>query len=101
MSLPLPDYYEPARVKELYLDRGAMVSDTARDYRSRHKIAPAGRDTFRIAAFGIDCQVSFCLPGSSLFVPGAVEDMQRAVDWIYRNLNHITGLHFSMDTHRV
>jgi len=33
----------------------------------------------RIAAFGIDAQIGFCIPGASLFVPGAVEDTQRTV----------------------
>ncbi len=41
------------------------------------------------------------MPGASLFVPGAVEDTRRAVEWLYTNLDLITGLHFSMDTHRV
>jgi nicotinamidase-related amidase len=101
MSLPLPDFYETDRVKDVYLERGALVADAARAYARRHGVKPAGQDRFRIAAFGIDCQVGFCAPGASLFVPGAVEDMQRATTWIYGNLERITGLHFSMDTHRV
>jgi nicotinamidase-related amidase len=101
MSLPMPNFYETDRVRELYLERSVLVSDAARQYRIQHKVQPSGSDKFRIAAFGIDCQVSFCTPGASLFVPGAVEDMQRAVNWIYSHLDKITGLHFSMDTHRV
>ena len=34
-------------------------------------MTPASQDKTRIAAFGIDCQVGFCTPGASLFVPGA------------------------------
>ena len=101
MSLPLPSYYDSARVGELYMERAAEVSDVAERYQKDHRIDPAARDKFRIAAFGIDAQIGFCSPGASLFVPGAVEDTQRAVEWIYRNVDRITGLHFSMDTHRI
>jgi nicotinamidase-related amidase len=34
-------------------------------------------------------------------VPGAVEDTTRTVEWLYRNMDKMTGLFFSMDTHRV
>lgn len=101
MALPLPDYYDPNRVKDLYLERASTVADAAIAHQKRHGVTPAQSDKFRIAVFGIDCQVGFCTPGASLFVPGAVEDMQRAVEFIYRNLDRITGLHFSLDTHRV
>lgn len=101
MNLPMPGFYDRERVKDLYLERAALVADAAVSYAKQHKVAPAASDKFRIAAFGIDCQVGFATPGASLFVPGAVEDMQRATEWIYRNLDVITGLHFSLDTHRV
>lgn len=101
MALPLPDFYDASRVKDLYLERASLVAESAMAYQKRHNIAPAQADTFKVAVFGIDCQVGFCTPGASLFVPGAVEDMQRATEFIYRNLDKITGLHFSLDTHRV
>ncbi len=101
MKMPFPRFYEPAKVGEIYLERNAHVSDVAEEFRERGGVRPAGRDKFRIAAFGIDCQVDFCIPGGSLFVPGAVEDTRRSIEWIYGNLDKITGLHFSMDTHRV
>lgn len=101
MTLPLPDFYEPDSVKDLYLERSHRVADAAIAYRDRQKIKPAGQDRYRVAAFGIDCQVGFCTPGASLFVPGAVEDTQRTLAWLYGNLDRISGLHFSMDTHRM
>src|SRR5262245_13112799 len=101
MQLALPSYYRPEQATELYCERAALVADEACALRSAAQITPAGQDRFKIAAFGIDCQVGFCHPRASLFVPGAVEDTQRAVEWIYRNLGRLTGLHFSLDTHRV
>lgn len=99
MDLPLPGFYEPGRVGEVYLERAALVAEAAARYRSEHQVPPAAEDGTRIAAFGIDCQVAFCHPGASLFVPGAVEDTRRAVEWLYRNLHRLTTLVFSLDTH--
>ena len=101
MALPIPEFYDPAQVAGVYLERAALVADAAAVYQQQHRIPPATHDTYKIAAFGIDCQVGFCTPGASLFVPGAVEDMQRTLVWLYRNLDKLTGLLFSLDTHRV
>ncbi len=78
-----------------------MVAAEADLYREAHRIAPASEDRLRVAAFGIDCQVGFCTPGASLFVPGAVEDTRRTLAWLYGNIDLITGLYFSLDTHSV
>lgn len=101
MQLSLPSFYDHGKVGEVFMERAGLVAEEAAELRDRAQIKPAGQDKHRIAAFGIDCQIGFCTPGASLFVPGAVEDTQRTCDWIYRNLDRITGLHFSMDTHRV
>ena len=101
MRLSIPPSYDPDDVDKIYHERADLIAEEALVARDRQKIRPAGQDTFRIAAFGIDCQIGFCTPGASLFVPGAVEDTRRTIEWIYRNLEQITGLHFSMDTHRV
>lgn len=101
MSLPLPDFYDPKQVPQLFLERAGLVADAGEAWARTHGIKPSGTDTFRIAAFGIDVQVGFCTPGASLFVPGAVEDTQRTVEWLYRNTGQLTALFFSMDTHRM
>lgn len=100
-TLPAPDFYHPDQVGELFMERGALVAQAAADYRKRYGVPPAARDRFRVAAFGIDAQIGFCQPGASLFVPGAVADTRRTLDWLYAHMHRITGLHFSMDTHRV
>lgn len=99
--LPLPSFYDPTRARELYLERAGLVAVEARAHAKAHAIVPAANDKRRIAAFGIDCQVGFSTPGASLFVPGAVEDTQRAIAWLYGNLGKITSLYFSLDTHAV
>jgi nicotinamidase-related amidase len=92
-----PDFYHPAQLTQLYLERAALVADAADAARAH--LASASQDHLRIAAFGIDCQVGFCLPGASLFVPGAVEDMERTISWFYNNIERITSLYLSLDTH--
>lgn len=99
--LPAPMFYESSKVNAVYVERAGLVSEIADEYRKKHRIEPSSHDKLRIAAFGIDAQIGFCTPGASLFVPGAVEDTQRTIEWIYRNLDRITQLHFSLDTHRV
>jgi nicotinamidase-related amidase len=100
MSLPVPSFHEDSRAGQLYLERSAEIAEEARRYLSTHRVKPAREDTVRIAAFGIDVQVAFCTPGASLFVPGAVEDTQRALRWLYANVERVTELVFSLDTHR-
>jgi nicotinamidase-related amidase len=53
----------------------------------------------------VDVQNSFCLPGFELFVggrsgTGAVDDSRRLCEFIYRNLDVITQICPTMDTHQ-
>ena len=96
-----PNFYEPEQCSRLYMERAAEVSATALAYRVEHNITPARQDPERIALLGIDVQNCFAMPGGSLFVPGAVEDSQRALSWLYTNLHRVTDLFFSLDTHTV
>jgi nicotinamidase-related amidase len=100
MPLPTPRFHDDARAGQLYLERAGEIAQEARRYAGENGVRPAREDRIRIAAFGIDVQVAFCTPGASLFVPGAVEDTQRALHWLYTNLGHVTELVFSLDTHR-
>lgn len=98
--MPAPAFYKANDVDQLWIERAALVADEAAKYREKYGVAASSKDKLRIAAFGIDCQVGFCTPGASLFVPGAVEDTKRTIDWLYRHLDKITGMCFSLDTHR-
>lgn len=99
--LPAPAFYDSSDVGAVRLERTSLVAAAAEDYRRGHAVAPAARDAIRVAALGIDAQVAFCCPGASMFVPGAVDDCRRTLAWLYRNLDRITQLFFSLDTHRV
>jgi nicotinamidase-related amidase len=99
--LPAPAFYDPAAVGTVYVERAGIVAAEAERFRRAYAVRPASEDRFRVCAFGIDAQVGFCSPGASLFVPGAVEDTARAIAFLYRNLDAITELTFSLDTHHV
>lgn len=86
---------------DLWVERADAIAGKAEAWRDAHGIALAESDQPRVAAFGIDCQVSFCHPNGGLFVPGAVEDSRRALTWMYRNLDRLTNTVWSLDTHEV
>jgi nicotinamidase-related amidase len=93
-----PSFFDPVSAGQVYAERAGLVAAAAA---CTSPIAPSRNDTFRVCAFGIDCQVAFAAPTGSLFVPGAVEDTRRSTQFLYNNLERITELVFSLDTHTV
>lgn len=98
---PIPDFFDPTKTDEIWIERAQQIADSARNYRTRYNIAPSIQDKTKIAVFGIDAQIGFVNSQGSLSVPGAIDDVNRALKFIYRNIGRITSLQFSMDTHRV
>lgn len=94
-----PNYYNATEVDKLFLPRYDQIIQEAVEFRKKNSISAAGTDRKRVTMFGIDAQVGFCTPGASLYVPGAEKDVARAIDFIYGNIDKITELHFSLDTH--
>ncbi|MEG4849644.1 isochorismatase [Microcoleus sp. B5-D4] len=103
-TLPIPEHFDPKKVGEVwrvpYQERAAQ----AKDWATQHSIQPASSDTNRICLLIIDAQNTFCLPEFELFVggrsgSGAVDDNLRLCEFIYRNLNAITTIAPTMDTH--
>lgn len=95
----LPSFFEPAKAGSIFLDRASYVVDEAQRFRQKMKLCEPHQDSPRILALGIDTQIAFCNPDSSLFVPGSVEDTVRTAKWIYENVGKITKIMFSLDTH--
>lgn len=103
-QLPVPDFYSPEKVGEIWNVPYQERAEEAVHWARTHQIQPASADRFRIALIAIDVQNTFCIPGFELFVAGksgngAVEDNQRLCEFIYRNLNQITKISATLDTH--
>ena len=104
-TLPLPDFYPPDRVGEIWRVPYEVRSKQAMDWATEHQIMPASNDIRRVCLLAIDVQNTFCIPEFELFVGGpsgrgAVDDTQRLCEFVYQNLNRITTIVPTLDTHR-
>jgi nicotinamidase-related amidase len=102
--LPIPDFYDPGKVGEVWRVPYQERASAAQAWREQHAIAPAASDTFQTALVAIDVQNTFCIPGFELFVggrsgTGAVDDNRRLCAFIYHNLNQLTHITATLDTH--
>lgn len=100
----LPKHFDPSRVGEVRRIPYQELASQAREYTVQNGIKPAAADRKRICLMPIDCQNTFCIPGFELFVGGAsgngaVEDNVRLCEFIYSNLNVITAIAPTLDTH--
>lgn len=103
-QLPLPQFYDSARVGEIWKVDYAVRAEDARSYALQHDLKPASASKDRISLLLIDVQNTFCIPNFELFVGGrsgngAVEDNTRLCEFIYRNLGSLTHITATMDTH--
>ena len=103
--LPLPPFYDPKRVEDWkWVVPYDALHAQAVQWRNDHSIKPAGSDRARIALMPIDTQLTFCHPDFQLFVGGrskrgAIEDNGRLERWVYENLDRLTAIHPTLDTH--
>jgi nicotinamidase-related amidase len=103
--LPVPSHFQPERVGEVwrvpYEERAREAEDWARE----HTLGPASEDAPRVCLVAVDVQNTFCIPGFELFVggrsgTGAVDDNRRLCEFLYRNLDAITQVVPTLDTHQ-
>ena len=104
MALPLPPFADPASSGRVYRVPYDARAREAREWASAHGLGPAEDDRSRVALLLVDVQNTFCLPEHELFVGGrsgrgAVEDNERLVAFVYRNLDRVTEVVVTLDTH--
>src|SRR5512142_316301 len=103
-ELPLPPHFDPGKTGVVWEVHYQERSGGAREWAKLHGIHPALGDTFKICLVAVDVQNTFCIPDFELFVAGrsgtgAVDDNTRLCQFIYHNLDRITSISATMDTH--
>ncbi len=104
-DLPIPPHFDPDKVGEVWRVPYQERAEEAEEWAKQHHIQPAANDRFKICLMTVDVQNTFCIPGFELFVggrsgTGAVDDNRRLCEFIYRNLDVITQICPTMDTHQ-
>ncbi|MDZ7291932.1 MAG: isochorismatase [candidate division KSB1 bacterium] len=103
-ELPIPPHFNPDKVGEVWKVPYQERAEAAEKWAKQHSIRPAAHDRFKICLLLVDVQNTFCIPGFELFVggrsgTGAVDDNRRLCEFVYRNLDVITEICPTMDTH--
>ena len=103
--LPVPSHFAPERVGEVWRVPYEERAREAEEWAARHALRPAAEDSARVALVAVDVQNTFCTPGFELFVggrsgTGAVDDSRRLCEFLYRNLDVITQVIPTLDTHQ-
>ena len=103
--LPVPPHFDPDSLEKVWR---VPYEDRARDaeaWSSEHQLRPAVEDSPRVCLVVVDVQNTFCVPGFELFVAGrsgraAVDDNRRLCEFLYRNLDAVTQIVPTLDTHQ-
>lgn len=90
-----PSCYDPDRIGTLFYPEVAALAQEA----AGAGLPPASQDQQQIQLLIIDMQVDFCHPQGTLHVPGALQDIRRLVEFIYRNAERISNITCSLDSH--
>lgn len=103
-QLPLPFHYNADKVGEVWKVPYQERAHEARKWANQENIQASASDLFKVCLVVIDVQNTFCIPGFELYVGGrsgtaAVDDNRRLCEFIYRNLDVITLICPTMDTH--
>jgi nicotinamidase-related amidase len=103
--LPVPPHFDAARVGEVWRVAYEQRAREAETWAREHGLAAAADDRLKLCLVAVDVQNTFCTPGFELFVTGrsgtgALDDSRRLCEFIYRNLNVITRIVPTLDTHQ-
>jgi len=93
--MSFPTFYDPAKVGTLFLP------DTHSAIQAGYEtqISAAENDAERIVLMLVDMQVDFIHADGNLSVPGAIDDTRRTIEWIFNNIERLTTIAASLDSH--
>ncbi len=104
-EMPLPDCYDAGHAgRWSYRPDELALCYAAQTYAAAHGLKPAGSAGRRVHLLLIDLQKDFCFPEGTLYVGGrggrgAIEDNDRIARFVYRNLDVLTDVTVTLDTH--
>lgn len=90
-----PQFYDARRTGTIFYPDKAAIAEQA----MAAKLPPASADKIKTQLLIVDMQVDFCHTVGTLYVPGAQEDLQRLIKFIYRRAEQITHITCSLDSH--
>ena len=104
-ELPIPSHFSPEKVGQVWKVAYQDRAQDAKNWAEEHRLKPASDDKHKISLLLVDVQNTFCIPDFELFVggttgTGAVDDNLKLCRFIYRNLDVITEICPTMDTHQ-
>jgi nicotinamidase-related amidase len=99
-----PKFYDEKNCKWSYNPDIQKVADEAFDFKKANKISSMGSDKEKVHLLLIDVQKDFCFPEGTLYVggrtgTGAVEDSKKIAQFIYNNVDRLTNITTTLDTH--
>ena len=103
-ELSIPPHFNKNNVSNVWkVDYETRAKD-ALNWAKQNNLKPVYKDSFKVGLLIVDMQNTFCNPEYELFAAGrsgtgAVDDVKRLCEFIYRNLNTITEIIPTMDTH--
>src|SRR5262245_5407764 len=86
--MAFPSFYRPEKTGMLFMPNTMAAVEAGRSA----ALPPAALDTEKTALLLVDMQVDFVHPDGALYVPGAVEDSRRTIEWIFNNVGRITTI---------
>lgn len=95
MTNVYPSFYKPEQIGTLFYPHMAQIAAEAKTA----ELTPASADKKQSQLLIIDMQVDFCHENGSLFVPGALGDLQRLIDFLFRFGNQISQISCTLDSH--
>jgi nicotinamidase/pyrazinamidase len=95
MMADLPPFYNPDRIGTLFYPNTARIASEA----VAANLPPSAGDQGKTKLLIVDMQIDFCHEQGALYVPGAVQDVRRLIEFIYRNAEQITDITCSLDSH--
>lgn len=95
-----PKFYDEKKVGTVFEPRYDEVINDALETRKTLKPSTKDKAGNRNALLAIDFQIGFCHKNTgTLYVPGSEDDIKRTISFLFNNLENITTIFSSLDTH--